>query len=64
MFKDIYLKIKMHLEDFSFRYRLIRRKVTIRNGSFMVFAWHPKPWVMEDTPPVSWMLDRKERMQS
>ena len=25
---------------------------------FTVYAWHPKPWVMEDTPPVSWMLDR------
>ncbi len=24
----------------------------------MVYAWHPKPWVMEDSPPVSWMLDR------
>ena len=30
----------------------------VRNGSFMVYAWHPKPWVMEDSPPVSWMLDR------
>jgi len=46
------------LEDFSYRYHLITRKVTIRNGSFRVYAWHPRPWVMEDTPPISWMLDR------
>ena len=49
MIKDI--DIRAYLEDFSFKHRLIRRTVTIRNGSFMAYAWHPKPWTMKDSSP-------------
>ena len=58
--KNILYKIKIdkkQLENISFKFRLCRRKVKIRNCHFSVYAWHPKPWLMNDSPPISWILD-------
>jgi FkbM family methyltransferase len=52
------ISIRAKLERFSFRHRLITRNVSIRNGHFRVFAWHPRRWHIEDAVPLSWMLDR------
>ncbi len=45
------------LENISFKLSLFRRNVRIRNIVFKVYAWHPKPWSMKNSPPISWILD-------
>jgi FkbM family methyltransferase len=49
--------LRQKLENISFKHKLIKRKVIIRKSCYRTYAWHPKKWHMEDSPPISWMLD-------
>jgi FkbM family methyltransferase len=55
--KHFKIRLRLKLEDISFKYKLIKRKVVIRKKSFSVYAWHPRKWNLQDSPPLSWMLD-------
>lgn len=49
--------IKSTLEDFSFKRKFIRRKVSVQDLYYHVYAWHPIPWKLPSIPPLSWLLE-------
>jgi FkbM family methyltransferase len=50
-------KIENTLEDFSFVHKSIKRDCSIRGAHFLVYSWHPRSWRLQDSIPLSWMLD-------